>query len=144
LAVAIIVFLRYRTKSAIAPIIVCASEIIITLGVAAVIKWNLDLPSIAGILATIGTGIDAQIIVLDEAKHHEEILTMKQKIKRALGIIMGSYFASVVSLLPLLGAGAGLLKGFVVTTIIGISIGVLITRRAFADIVKLIEKDNAS
>jgi preprotein translocase subunit SecD len=144
LFVAIIVFIRYRTKSAIAPIIVCASEILITLGVAAVIKWNLDLPSIAGILATIGTGIDAQIIVLDEAKHHEETLTMKQKIKRALGIIMGSYFASVVSLLPLLGAGAGLLKGFVVTTIIGISIGVLITRRAFADIVKLIEKDNAS
>lgn len=143
LLVAIIVFLRYRTKSAIAPIVVCASEIIITLGVAAVIKWYLDLPSIAGILAAIGTGVDAQIVVLDEAKHKEGGLTLKQKIKRAFAIVMGAYFASVVSLLPLLGAGAGLLKGFVVTTVIGITIGVLITRRAFADIVKIVEKENA-
>ncbi len=144
LLVAVIVFFRYRTKSAIAPILVCASEIIITLGVASVIKWYLDLPSIAGILAAIGTGVDDQIVVLDEARHKEGGLNIKQKIKRAFAIVMGAYFASVVSLLPLLGAGAGLLKGFVVTTVIGITIGVLITRRAFADIVRLVEKDNAS
>jgi len=141
LLVAIIVFIRYKgLKSSIAPLIVCTSEIIITLGVAAVIKWDLDLPSIAGILAAIGTGVDDQIVILDEARHKEESLSIKQKIKRAFAIVMGAYAASVVSLLPLLGAGAGLLRGFVVTTVIGITIGVLITRRAFADIVRIIEE----
>jgi preprotein translocase subunit SecD len=77
---------------------------------------------------------------LDEARHKEESLSIKQKIKRAFAIVMGAYFASVVSLLPLLGAGAGLLKGFVITTFIGITIGVLVTRRAFADLVKMIEE----
>lgn len=140
LSVAIIIFIRYRIKSSVIPLIICVSEIIIILGIAALIKWDLDLPSIAGILAAIGTGVDDQIVVLDEAKHKGEILTMKQRIKRAFAIILGAYFTAVVSLLPLWWAGAGLLKGFVFTTLIGITIGVLITRPAFADIVKLIEK----
>ncbi|MBW2470573.1 MAG: hypothetical protein JRE18_00705, partial [Deltaproteobacteria bacterium] len=42
--------------------------------------------SIAGILATIGTGIDQQIIVIDEAQQ-KEALNIKQKLKRAFAII---------------------------------------------------------
>ena len=42
---------------------------------------------------------------------------------------------------PLLFAGAGLLKGFAVTTLLGITAGVLITRPAFAHIMqKIIEE----
>ena len=115
------------------------SEIIIILGVASFIKWDLDLLSIAGILVTIGTGIDQQIIIVDEAKQ-SKLLSIKQKIKRALFIILGAYFTVLVSLIPLWWAGAGLLKGFVVTTIIGITAGILITRPAFTDIVSRTEE----
>jgi len=140
IAVAIIIFIRYKgLKSSLLPLIICTSEIVILLGIAALIKWDLDLPSIAGILTAIGTGVDDQIVILDEAKH-KEVLSMKQRIKRAFVIILGAYFTAVVSLLPLWWAGAGLLKGFVFTTLIGITIGVLITRPAFADLVKLVEK----
>lgn len=142
LVVSIIIFIKYHgLKSSLAPLIICTSEIIITLGVAAFIQWDLDLASIAGILAAIGTGVDDQIVVLDEAKNKESSLSMKEKIKRAFKIILGAYITSVASLLPLWWAGAGLLKGFVFTTLIGISIGVLITRPAFADIIKITEKD---
>lgn len=140
LAVSLIIFIRYRNfKSSIALLLTSTSEILIILGIASIINWNLDLPSIAGILATIGTGIDQQIIILDEAKS-ERNLSIKQRIKRAFTIIMGAYFTAVVALLPLLWAGAGLLKGFVVTTLIGITSGVLLTRPAFADIIKSIEE----
>jgi len=140
LAVAIIIFIRYHgLKSSLAPLLICTSEIIITLGVAAFIQWDLDLASIAGILAAIGTGIDDQIVVLDEAKNKESSLSMKEKIKRAFIIILGAYFTSVASLIPMWWAGAGLLKGFVMTTLIGITLGVLITRPAFADIIKITE-----
>lgn len=140
LSVAIIIFIKYRKlKLVIPPLLICTSEIIITLGVAAIIKQDLDLPAIAGILAAIGTGIDDQIVVLDETRHKEE-LSIKQRIKRAFAIILGAYFTVFVSLLPLLWAGAGLLKGFAIMTLIGISIGVLITRPAFADIVKMMEE----
>ena len=140
LLVVLIIFIRYRAKSSIAPLIICTSEIIITLGIAAMIKWDLDLPSIAGILAAIGTGVDDQIVVLDETRHKEESLSIKQKIKRAFAIIIGAYLTVLVSLLPILGVGTGLLTGFVFTTVIGITIGVLITRPAFADIVKIMEE----
>ena len=99
---------------------------------------NLDLPSIAGIIATIGTGIDSQLIILDEARQTTNV-GIKQKMKRAFSIILGAYFTALVALLPLWWAGAGLLKGFALTTIIGITVGVLITRPAFADIIRKIE-----
>jgi len=138
-AVSIIIFFRYKKfKSSIALLITSISEIIIILGIASFIEWNLDLPSIAGILATIGTGIDSQIIVLDEARQGK-LLSIKQRMKRAFSIILGAYFTALVALLPLLWAGAGLLKGFAITTIIGITIGVLITRPAFTDMVRRIE-----
>ncbi len=140
LAVSIVVFVRYKKpKASLALLLTSTSEIIIILGIAAIINWNLDLPSIAGILATIGTGIDAQIIILDEARG--KFLSLKQRIKRAFSIIVGSYFTSFVALLPLYWAVAGFFKGFAFTTIIGITIGVLITRPAFADIINKIEKE---
>lgn len=140
-AVAIVIFFRYKKiKSSLALLLTSISEVVIILGIASLIEWNIDLPSIAGILATIGTGIDQQIIILDEAKQ-ATFLSMKQKLKRAFSIILGAYFTAVVALIPLLWAGAGLLKGFAVTTIIGITAGILITRPAFADMVKKIEED---
>lgn len=134
--VSIIIFLRYKTfKSSLTLVLISASEIILVLGIAALIGWNLDLLSIAGILAIMGTGIDQQIIIVDESRKAGE-LSIKERLKRAFGIILGVYFTALVSLLPLLWAGAGLLKGFAVTTLIGITTGVLITRPAFTDLIK--------
>ncbi len=144
-SVVVIIFIKYRKlKLVLPPLIISTSEIIITLGVAAFMKQDLDLPGIAGILAAIGTGIDDQIVVLDETERKGESLNIKQRIKRAFGIVLGAYATVVVSLLPLLWAGAGLLKGFAIMTLIGITFGVLITRPAFADIIRKIEEKNAS
>jgi preprotein translocase subunit SecD len=138
-AVGIIIFARYRKFGAsIALLLTSFSELIIILGVAALIGWNLDLPSLAGILATIGTGVDQQIVILDEARSNRQA-SIKDKLKRAVFIIMSAYATSLVSLLPLYWAGAGLFKGFAITSIIGITAGVFITRPAFADILKRME-----
>jgi len=138
--VSLIVLARYRKiKASLAVLLTSFSEIIIILGAAALLKWNLDLPSIAGILATIGTGVDQQIVILDEAEKGEKTLSMKEKMKRALFVIVAAFAVSVVSLIPLYWAGGGLFKGFMFTTIGGILIGVLITRPAFSDIIKRIE-----
>ena len=142
LAVLIVVFLRYRTlKSTIALLFISISEVVIILGIASRIRWNLDLPSIAGILVTIGTGIDQQIIILDEAK--SIFYSLKQRLKRALVIILSAYFTALVAMVPLYWAAAGFFKGFAITTVIGITVGILITRPAFSDIVGKIESDNS-
>lgn len=140
LAVSLIIFVRYRKlKASLALLLTAFSEIVIILGVAAFIGWNLDLPSIAGILATIGTGVDQQIIIMDEASRNRTA-SIKQRMKQALFVIVSAYMTSVVSLLPLYKAGAGLFKGFALTTIIGITAGVLITRPAFAEMIKKMEE----
>ncbi|HUS51491.1 MAG TPA: MMPL family transporter, partial [Candidatus Paceibacterota bacterium] len=140
LAVALIVFIRYRKiKSSLALLFTSFSEVLIILGLASLIHWNLDLPSIAGILAVIGIGVDQQIVILDESRRGKQY-SMKERLKRALFIVIAAYFTSLVALMPLYWAGAGLLKGFAVTTIIGITSAVLITRPAFADMIKKIEE----
>jgi preprotein translocase subunit SecD len=146
IAVSIVIFVRYRKlKISAILIFVSLSEVLIILGIAGLIKWNLNLPSIAGIIAAIGTGIDSQIVILDESRIKGE--SLKEQIKKALFIIGTSFATTFVALIPLTGllsfmnvtaAGAGLLKGFAVTTIIGLLVGVLITRPAFAEIVKRI------
>ena len=140
LLVSIIVFLRYRKmKVSLALLCTSFSEVIIILGVAAVIRWNLDLPSIAGILATIGTGVDSQIVIIDEAEKGTSV-SVRERIKRALFIIFSSYATALASLLPLIWAGAGLFQGFAITTIIGITAGVFVSRPAFAEILRRIEE----
>ena len=141
LLVSLIIFFRYRRiKASLALLLTSFSEILIILGIASFINWNLDLPSIAGILATVGTGVDSQIVILDEASKKQES-SLKERIKRALFIVLTAYLTSFASLLPLGWAGAGLFKGFAITTIIGITAGVFISRPAFAEMIRRIEKD---
>jgi len=44
-------------------------------------------------------------------------------------------------MIPLYAAGAGMLKGFALTTIVGITIGVLISRPAFGAMIEILVKD---
>lgn len=138
-AVAILIFIRYRKiKLSLALLFTSFSEVFIILGIASFISWNLDVLSIAGIIIAIGTGLDQQIIIMDETRNIRN-LSIKERLKRAFAIIIGAYLTAIAALLPLLWAGAGLLKGFVFTTFIGITAGILITRPAFADLIKFIE-----
>ena len=141
LAVCLIIYLRYRKFILFIPVIITLiSELLLVLAIAAVINWNLDLASIAGIIAAIGTGVDDQIIMIDESRVSKQY-SIKERIKRAFFIIFGAYATTALSLIPLWSAGAGLLRGFVVTTLLGITVGVFITRPVFAEILKRITKD---
>ncbi len=144
LAVAATVFIRYKKLVVSIPMIInMVSEAIIILGVAALIGWNLDLAAIAGIIIAIGTGIDHQIIITDETLigKKAKFASWKDKLKKAFFIIFAAYFTTVVAMLPLYRVGAGLLKGFALTTILGVTIGVLITRPAFAAIIEIFTQD---
>ncbi|QQG38479.1 MAG: hypothetical protein HYS32_02625 [Candidatus Woesearchaeota archaeon] len=143
LGVSAVIFIVYRSFKIVIPIIITLlSEILLILGFAALIKWNIDIASIAGIVAAVGTGVDDQIVIIDEIKRGEQqqIFDWKQRIKRAFFIIFAAYVATLASMLPLWFTGAGLLRGFAVTTIIGVSIGVFITRPAYASFLEALLK----
>ncbi|MEK6894833.1 MAG: hypothetical protein AABX10_05220 [Nanoarchaeota archaeon] len=136
LMVSLVLFLKYRKlKITLAVILTMFSEAFITLGIAALLRWNLDAASIAGIIAGIGLGVNDQIVILDESRSKDNS-TIKEKIKKALFVVVGAFFTIIAAMLPLFWAGAGLLRGFAFTTIIGITVGILITRPAFADMIR--------
>jgi len=144
LAVIVVIFIRYRKlKISLSMLATMFSEIIILLGVAALIGWNLDLAAIAGIIIAVGTGVDDQIVITDETLSggSSRAYDWKKRLKRAMFIIMGAYLTTVFAMIPLIFAGAGLLKGFAITTIIGVSIGVFITRPAYAKLIEILTKD---
>ncbi len=142
-----IIMLRYRKLVVSIPVaITLISEVIILLGAAALIGWNIDLIAVAAIIIAIGTGVDSQLVIIDEISGNyrsdtSSSLGWKDKIKNAFFIVYASYFTLVVAMIPLLFAGAGLLKGFAITTVLGISIGVFITRPAFAVIAENLLKE---
>ena len=138
------IFLRYRRFETIFPVTtIMLSEIVITLGFAALVGWNLDLSAIAGIIIAIGSGVDDQIVITDELlgggrRQTTGYINWKQRVKNAFFIVFAAFATTLVSMIPLFTAGVGLLKGFAFTTIVGITIGVLITRPAFAQILEIL------
>lgn len=108
-------------------------------------SWTIDLPAIGGILAAIGTGIDHQIIIADEtlagSSDEKKSYTMKEKVKRAFFIIFGASATTIAAMIPLMSVGIGLVRGFAITTIIGVLVGILITRPAYARIVELTTRE---
>lgn len=131
-----IVWIRYRSVKIAFPVVLTAlAEAIMILGVAAMIRWTIDLAALVGIIAVIGTGVDAQIMIVDELRlGGQRIYTLKQRIKRAFFIIFGAAATLIAAMLPLMFIGIGIMRGFAITTTLGVLIGVLITRPAFGRI----------
>ncbi|MDY6762003.1 MAG: hypothetical protein SVY41_03065 [Candidatus Nanohaloarchaea archaeon] len=139
LAVALVIYLRYRDPKIVIPLTMTGfSELVMIFGFAAAAGWTIDLPSIAGIIAAIGTGVDDQIIITDERGRRDR-RSLKERFKRAFFIIFTSAASTIGAMLPLTRIGAGAITGFAVTTIVGVIIGVSITRPAYARVLQYMD-----
>ncbi|MBM3282398.1 MAG: hypothetical protein FJY86_03615 [Candidatus Diapherotrites archaeon] len=144
--VSLIVYVRYRQWKVVGPVLMVGlSEVVMILGFASLVKWNLDLASMAGILAAVGTGVDSEVIMTDEilqgnAEEEHDEKGWAAKAKRAFFIVAASASVGLAAIIPLLvlGSGIGKLSGFALTTIAGILMGVLISRPAFQEIIKVV------
>ena len=151
LGISVVVYIRYRRAFLAVPILITTlSEIVIILGIASIIHWNIDLAAIAGLIASVGTGVDDQIIITDEVLHHDNENTRHRRtrtqmnVKNALFIIFASAGTLIAAMLPLAyvgfargSSGIGTIAGFAFTTIIGVLIGVFVTRPAYAKFIEI-------
>lgn len=103
------------------------------------LSWTIDLAVIAGVIAFIGTGISQMIIISDEVGRQRLIpISPWEKIKKAFSIVFASAITVVSAMFALLFIGVGLVKGFAITSIVGVLVGVLITRPAYSQIVEIV------
>jgi len=146
-AVALVVYRKYHQKEILIPMVGTSfSEAIMILGFAALIGWQLDLASIAGIIAAIGTGIDHLVIITDEVLYEGKLPPSKvylSRITKAFSIILAAAATAVVAMGPLVVMGFGTLKGFAITTIIGVFIGVVIARPVYGKMIYEVLKDKS-
>ncbi|HUV83643.1 MAG TPA: preprotein translocase subunit SecD [archaeon] len=145
IVVSFVIYFRYRRKEIMLPMILTSlSEVIMILGFASAVKWQLDLPAIAGIIAVIGTGIDHLVIITDEVLYEGKLPPTKvylTRISRAFGIIFAAAATTIIAMIWLVWMGFGAMRLFAMTTIVGVLIGVLIARPAYARIIKEVLKE---
>ncbi|MFB6107940.1 MAG: preprotein translocase subunit SecD [Haloplanus sp.] len=139
-AVAGVVFLRYGEARVAAPMIVTAlSEVVILLGFAAGIGYPLDLSVIAGFIAVIGTGVDDLIIIADEVMAEGDVNSRRvfqSRFRKAFWVIGAAAATTIIAMSPLAVLSLGDLQGFAIFTILGVLVGVLLTRPAYGDILR--------
>lgn len=139
LIVAGIVALRYKKIEIFGAILIALlGEVFIVFGAAAFLKLSIDLAAIGGLIAAIGTGVDDQIIITDEYfKKRKKKLTSRKRVKAAMYIIMIAYLTTIAAMVPLYFAGLKVLQGFAFMIIIGVTVGVFITRPAYAAMLRI-------
>ncbi|MFB6296027.1 MAG: preprotein translocase subunit SecD [Halobacteriales archaeon] len=140
LAVATMIFLRYGDPKVAAPMVVTAlSEVFILLGFASTVGLALDLSHIAGFIAVIGTGVDDLIIIADEVLTEGDVgagRVFQSRFRKAFWVIGAAAATTIIAMGPLAFLQLGDLRGFAIVTILGVLIGVLVTRPAYGDILR--------
>ena len=139
ITVGFVIFFRYREPSIVLPmVLINASEVIILLGFISLIKFQMDLPTIAGLIAVLGTGIDQLVIITDEILHEGKVPSPNlylKRLSRALSIIVIAAATVVIAMAPLALMDLSTLKGFAIITILGVLVGVIVTRPAYGKII---------
>lgn len=99
--------------------------VVIQLAVLLWLRISLTLPGIAGIILSIGMGVDANVIIFERIK--EELRsgkTLRASIdlgfKRAFSAILDSNVTTLISAIVLYALGTGPIKGFAVTLFTGV------------------------
>jgi preprotein translocase subunit SecD len=145
IAVAVMVFLRYgEAKVAVPMVLTALSEVVILLGFAAVSGLALDLSHLAGFIAVIGTGVDDLVIIADEVMTEEvsSSRVFQSRFRKALWVIGAAAATTIIAMSPLAVLSLGDLRGFALVTILGVLVGVIVTRPAYGDVLRRLLTDN--
>ena len=142
ITVGVVIYYRYREPNIVLPmVLINASEIIILLGFISLIRFQMDLPTIAGLIAVLGTGIDQLVVITDEILHEGKVPSPNlylKRLARALSIIVVAAATVIIAMVPLALMDLSTLKGFALITIMGVLVGVLVTRPAYGRIIMAI------
>jgi preprotein translocase subunit SecD len=123
---AVIVFmLFYYRLSGVNAMIAMVLNLIILFGAMAYFDATLTLPGMAGVILTIGVGIDSNVLIFERIR--EELRSGKTAVSaimtsfsRVFILLIDTHLAALISAIFLFLFGTGPVKGFAVTLVIGL------------------------
>lgn len=148
--VAVVIIIRYRSIELAVPVFATIiAETVILVGILSLpfIRQPFDLAALAGLIAALGSGVNAEVVIVDEltSRVKRETLSLVQRIKSGLFIITTAALTVIGVMGPIVlfsrsMPGISSLYGFAIVAILGAIIGVIITRPAFTKVVEMIVK----
>nr|NAZ26121.1 hypothetical protein [Nanoarchaeota archaeon] len=126
--------------------LILASEFLISFAIGVALHQTYDIPAFIGIIFGTATGIDDQLVAVEEIlrakkEGNNEVKTdnverLDKAIKKAMFIILLAIILESLSVFPAFVAGLSLYRGFAIMVIITVWIGYIITRPAFINLAK--------
>jgi protein-export membrane protein SecD len=100
------------------------ANLVIMIGILSVMGATLTLPGIAGIVLTLGTALDANILINERIREEVKngrtpISALELGFTKASGTILDSNLTNLIAMACLYGFGSGPIKGFAVTVAVG-------------------------
>jgi len=122
----IVVFMVFYYKlSGVNAVVALTANLLILLAVLAYSGANLTLPGIAGVILTMGVGVDTNVLVFErireELRNGKTVRAAVQNgFDRVLTTIIDTHATAIIAALFLFTFGTGPIKGFAVTLVIGL------------------------
>ncbi|MDK1022634.1 MAG: protein translocase subunit SecF [Gammaproteobacteria bacterium] len=121
---------RFQLKFSLGAVIALFHDVVITLGIFSVMRWNFDLTVLAAILAVIGYSLNDTIVVSDRIRENfrkvrrgKPIDIINTSLNQTLGRTLVTSFTTLLVLFALFFLGGELIHGFATGLIIGVVVG---------------------
>jgi preprotein translocase subunit SecF len=128
--VMIYVAFRFQLKFAVGAVVALFHDVMITLGIFSLARWNFDLTVLAALLAVIGYSLNDTIVVSDRIRENFRKIRKKSpqeiintSLNQTLSRTLITSFTTLVVLFSLLILGGELIRGFAIGLIIGVVVG---------------------
>ena len=121
---------RFQVKFAIGAVVALFHDVVITLGIFSIVRWDFDLTVVAALLAVIGYSLNDTIVVSDRIRENfrkirrsSSIDIINTSLNQTLGRTLVTSFTTLLVLFSLLILGGELIRGFAIGLILGVFIG---------------------
>lgn len=128
--VMVYVAFRFQLKFAVGAVVALFHDVMVTLGIFSIVRWNFDLTVLAALLAVIGYSLNDTIVVSDRIRENfrkirrgSPVSIINTSLNQTLGRTLVTSFTTLLVLFALLLLGGELIRGFAIGLIIGVLVG---------------------
>jgi preprotein translocase subunit SecF len=121
---------RFQLKFAFGAVVALFHDVLITLGLFSIFRWDFDLTVVAALLAVIGYSLNDTIVVSDRIRENfrkirrgTPIEVINISLNQTLGRTLVTSLTTLLVLMALFILGGELIRGFAIGLIIGVIIG---------------------